>query len=132
MRRLALLAVLVLAGCGGGGRHSAAVTVAKYGAYPAQTIAAEPGSPAECRRDAAAVARDAKAFVAHSTTTAAYPADLYYTIIREAFADFEARGCDASYLRAPLEATLPAGQRRTLVADLPASLAAIVREGLRS
>jgi hypothetical protein len=132
MRRLGLLAVLALAGCGGSGSHSAVQTVAKYGAYPAQTIAREPGGPTVCRKDAAIVARDAKAFYLHSTTTGAYPADLYYTIIREAFADFEARGCAASYLRGPLHARLSTGQLQTLIADLPATLAEIVRAGLRS
>ena len=121
--------VLVAAGCGGG--HPKALTVASYGSYPAQTIAPEPGGPANCRRDAAALGRDAKAFVAHTTTAAAYPDDLYYTIIREAFVDFEARGCAPSYLRAPLLAVLTPGQRRILAADLPATFAGIVRAALR-
>lgn len=132
MPRIGLIAILLLAGCGGGGHRPRAVTVGSYGAFPAQTIAPERGGPAACRRDAAFVARDATAFVAHSTTTSAYPADLYYTILREAFADFEARGCAASYLRAPLEAALTDSGRQTLVADLPAALAAIVRAGLGS
>jgi len=121
--------VVVLAGCGGGGR-SGAVTVAKYGSYPAQTIAKEAGGPVNCRTDARALAHDAKRFVAHTTTTAAYPADLYYSIIREAFADFEARSCSPSYLRAPLTSLLTAAQRKWLVADLPATFAAIVRTAL--
>jgi hypothetical protein len=86
--------------------------------------------PAECARDGRIFARDALAFVEHSTTDAAYPADLYYSIIRGDFADFQARRCEPSYLRAPLRAHLSAPQRTTLVGDLPQAMADVVRAGL--
>ncbi len=132
MRRLSLLlAVLTLqlAGCGGGS-HGHTQTVGAYGSFAATTVAAAPGGPANCRKDGEIFARDAKLFVAHSTTTAAYPADLYYMILREDFADFEARECAPSYLHDPLVHRLSAAERRVLVADLPAAMAATVRAGL--
>lgn len=127
MRRLSLIAVLALAGCGGGGSHGHTQTVGAYGTFTAATVAALPGGPANCRKDGEDFARDAKRFVAHTTTAAAYPADLYYMIIREDFADFEARGCAPSYLHDPLVRRLTASERRVLVADLPAAMAATVR-----
>lgn len=129
MRRLSLLAVLALAlaGCG---THMRTQTVGAYGSFAATTVAALPGGPASCRKDAEIFARDAKRFVAHSTTTSSYPADLYYVILREDFADFRARGCAPSYLRDPLVQGLTAQERRVLVADLPSAMAAVVRAGL--
>jgi len=128
VRRLSLLAVLALAGCGGGS-HGHAQTVGAYGSFAATTVAALPGGPANCRKDGEVFARDAKRFVAHSTTTAAYPADLYYVILRDDFADFQARGCAPSYLHDPLVRRLTAPERRVLVADLPTAMAAVVRSG---
>ena len=129
MRRLSLLAVLALAGCGGGS-HGHAQTVGAYGSFAATTVAALPGGPANCRKDGEIFARDAKRFVAHSTTSASYPADLYYVILRDDFADFEARECAPSYLHDPLVQRLNASERRVLVANLPAAMAATVRAGL--
>ena len=128
MRRLGLIAVLALAGCGG--VHVRTQTVGAYGSFAATTVAAAPGGPANCRKDAEIFARDATRFVAHSTTTSSYPADLYYVILREDFADFQARGCAPSYLHDPLVQRLTASERRVLVADLPAAMAAVVRAGL--
>ncbi len=129
MRRLSLLAVLALAGCGGGS-HGHVQTVGAYGTYRGATVASAPGGPANCRKDAEVFAVDAKRFVAHSTTTSSYPADLYYVILREDFADFQARGCAPSYLRDPLTQRLTASERRVLVADLPSAMAAVVRAAL--
>jgi hypothetical protein len=123
--------VLVLAGCGAS--HGAAghvQTVGAYGDHPATTVAAAPGRPAVCSQDAEIFARDARRFVAHSTTAAAYPADLYYMIIREDLADFQARGCDARYLGDALVVRLTPPQRRVLVADAPSAMAAVIRAGL--
>jgi len=132
MRRLAVATgVLALAGCGGGS-HGHAQTVGAYGSFPAATVSAAPGGPVNCRKDAAVFARDAQRFVAHASTNAAYPADLYYMIIREDFADFEARGCDPRYLGAALEQRLTAAQRKLLVGDLPSTMAAVIRAGLGS
>ncbi len=95
-----LLCSAVLAGCGGGDRRHT-VTVPAYGDHPATTVSAST-SPAACAADARIFARDAVALVAHSSTNAAYPSDLYYTIIREDFADFEARACAPRLLGPPL------------------------------
>jgi hypothetical protein len=120
-------AAALLAGCGGG--HRATLTVPGYGPYPAQTITGTP-SPAECAKDARIFTRDALALLAHSGANA-YPADLYYSIIREDFADFEARRCDPKVLGPPLRRGLAAKQRAALVADLPSVMAQVVRDGLR-
>lgn len=125
---LALVAV-ALAGCGGGSRHGAAVTVGAYGNYPAQTITGT-ASPSACTKDGAAFARDAVILLRHTGPDAAYPADLYYSILREDFADFTARTCDPRYIGAGLRAKLTEKQIAALVADLPSTMAHVVRAGL--
>jgi hypothetical protein len=123
-----LPAALVLGGCGGGSKH-AAVTVGAYGNYPAQTITGS-ASPAECTMDGRAFARDGLILLRHTGPDAAYPADLYYSILREDFADFTARNCDPRYVGAGLRAELTAKQISALVADLPSVMAKVVRAGL--
>jgi hypothetical protein len=118
----------VLAGCGGGKK---VVTVPAYGEHPAATVS-EAHNPAECAKDARIFARDALALLAHSSTDTAYPADLYYTIIRGDFADFEARSCDPRLLGTPLRGRLTPKQRAALVAYLPQEMAQVVRGGLQS
>lgn len=125
---MAAAVATLLAGCGGGTKHRV-VTVGAYGNYPAQTITGT-ASPAECTRDGNAFARDGLMLLAHSGASAAYPADLYYSIIHEDFADFEARGCDPTYLGDALRHRLTARQRAALVAYLPAVMAKVVRAGL--
>ena len=121
----------VLAGCGGssssGGKHS--VVVPAYGEHPATTVSAS-ASPAACAADARIIARDAVAFVQHSTGISAYPSDLYYTIIREDMADFEARSCEPKILGPALRARLTPKQRAVLVGSLPRTLADVIRAGL--
>lgn len=119
--------VALLAGCGGGEHR--VVTVGAYGNYPAQTISGA-ASPAECARDGSAFARDGLMLLAHSGSSAAYPADLYYAILREDFADFEARACDPTYIGVALRRRLTAAQRTALVAALPEVMAKVVRAGL--
>lgn len=126
-----VLCCAVLAGCGGGGgggkKHS--VVVPAYGEHPATTVSVS-SSPAACAADARIVARDAVAFVQHSTGISAYPADLYYMIIREDLADFEARACAPTLLGGPLRARLTPKQRAVLVDGLPTTLATVIRAGL--
>jgi hypothetical protein len=129
-----ILAALALAGCGGGSKHAGgtgdgAVTVGAYGNYPAQTITGS-ASAAECTKDARAFAHDGITLLRHSGPDAAYPADLYYSILREDFADFTARSCDARYVGVGLRANLTAKQISALVADLPTVMAKVVRAGL--
>jgi hypothetical protein len=104
-------------------------TVGAYGAYKAATVAAAPGGKANCTKDGDVFARDSVRFLAHSTTNAAYPSDLYYMILREDFADFEARGCPAHYLGEALARRLTRGQIRTLAANVPAAMAQAIRGG---
>ena len=121
-------ATALLAGCGGGGRAKV-VTVQAYGEHPAATVSGV-YSAAECAKDARIFARDALALLDHSGANAAYPSDLYYTIIRSDFADFEARSCGPNVLGTALRARLTARQRAALVGYLPHAMAQVVRSGL--
>jgi len=123
----AAVAVAALAGCGGAKRGT--VTVGAYGGFPATTVT-ESASPAECARDGRIIARDGRSFLRHFGASAAYPADLYYMIVREDFADFEARHCDPKLLGAALRAGLTSAQRTALAADLPTAMAVLIRQGL--
>ena len=124
------LAAGLLAGCGGGGHGAKVVTVPAYGEHPAATVSGS-YSAAECAKDARIFARDALTLVDHASSNAAYPADLYYTIIRSDFADFEARSCGSKLLGEALRARLTAAQRSSLIANLPQAMAQVVRDGLR-
>lgn len=124
---IAAAVVTLLAGCGGTTRRE--VTVGAYGNYPAQTITGT-ATPVECTRDGNAFAKDGLMLLAHSGASAAYPADLYYSILHEDFADFQARGCDPKFIGDALRSRLTARQRAALVADLPAVIARVVRSGL--
>ncbi len=75
-------------------------------------------------------ARDALLLLAHSGANAAYPADLYYMIIREDFTDFQARRCDPKLLGAELRVRLTQTQRSDLIADLPYAMGAVIQKGL--
>ena len=123
------LAAGLLAGCGGGGHGAKVVTVPAYGEHRAATVSGS-YSAAECAKDGRIFARDALTLVDHASANAAYPADLYYTIIRSDFADFEARSCGSKVLGTALQARLTAGQRSALVANLPHAMAQFVRDGL--
>jgi hypothetical protein len=133
VRWAAVICLVALAGCGSsaGTKTPAVVTVPAYGVFPATTVAAgTAGNARACRRDAAAFADGARMFLAHSGAQAAYPADLYYVILREAAAGLRAHGCAPAVLGAALERTLTRKQRATLVQGLPTALAATVRESL--
>src|SRR5690348_10523218 len=80
IRTIAPLAVIaMIAGCGGASHHAVpgAITVPAYGGFAQTTIAAAKSTPAFCRRDARALAGDARLYPIHSAGTN-YPADLYY------------------------------------------------------
>jgi hypothetical protein len=126
------LTVVALSGCGGssGGADTVGqTTVRAYDVYPPDTISvpsANPNSPT-CRVDARAFARAALVFLAHSGPKAAYPADLYYMIMREELADFDARRCSPALLGGALGRRLDARKRTALVTDLPREMAGEVR-----
>jgi len=119
---------LLLAGCGGS--HDRTVTVPAYGEHPSTTIAAGAADPRACRIDARAFANGAVLYLQHSGPKAAYPADLYYVILREALGDFQAHECDPALLGAALRARLTPAQLKAFADDLPATMAAAVRDAL--
>lgn len=121
------LAAAFLSGCGGAKRGT--VTVPGYGGFPATTVS-EAANPAECARDAQIIARDGRSFLRHYGAQGAYPADLYYMIVREDFADFEARQCEPKLLGAALREHLSPAQRAALAKNLPAAMAGLIRRGL--
>jgi hypothetical protein len=69
-------------------------------------------------------------FLAHLRPHGAYPADLYYVILREHLAGFQAHRCDLKLLGSALTRALTARQRRALVAALPKAMAGTVGKGL--
>lgn len=126
---LACVVPLSLASCGGdttattgqqattstsSGHAEAAkqLTVPAYAGYPAVTVPIRRGTPARCRLDAKAFARDAVAFLAPSPPT---PPDVYFLNARTTFVDFEAHRCGVTYLRRALSRRLTATQRRRVV-----------------
>jgi hypothetical protein len=124
---------LLLSGCTGTRAGSVprtrTVTVASYAGFPATTIVGS-YSAAACRDDARSYVRSALQFVAHSGPAAAYSADNYYLLLRQVFADFQARSCPNAILGEALRQRMSAGQRSSLIADLPAVMAGPVRQAL--
>lgn len=128
-------AALLLAGCGSSGGGKAAgrvVTVGAYGPFPAQTVTVSPSAADTriCRQDADSFASQSVLYLAHSGKRAAYPADLWYVILREAMADLQARGCDPAVLGHALGRKLTARQRAALISFLPATMGESVRVAL--
>ncbi len=125
-------AALLLTGCGSSGHGKATgrvVTVGAYGPFPAQTVtvASSAADARICGQDADSFASQSVLYLEHSGRQAAYPADLWYVILREAMADLQARSCDPGVLGAALDRTLTARQRASLISDLPATMAERVR-----
>jgi hypothetical protein len=125
-------AAVLLASCGSSGHGKATgrvVTVAAYGPFPVQTVtvASSAADPRICSQDADSFASQAVQYLAHSGRQAAYPADLWYVILREAMADLRARGCDPAVLGRALERKLTARQRAALISYLPATMGESVR-----
>jgi hypothetical protein len=130
---VAVLVVLVVAGCGGGSpaHRSRTVTIPSYAGFPSTTIVGTYSASA-CARDAAAFAREGRLFAQHSGPDAAYSADTYYIDIRRFYSDFEARDCDPLTLGHALRNALTTKQRRLLVNYLPGDMAQSVRDALRA
>jgi hypothetical protein len=124
------------AGCGSGSRHAVRttqVTVPAYGVIPATTVRTVGGTAGDleaCRATARSFAEDSVDLLAHFGSQAAYPADLYYVIVRSELAGFQAARCDLRLLGRVLERRLSAKQRSDLVADLPRTMGAVVRDAL--
>jgi hypothetical protein len=120
------------AGCGSTQRGAAGQTTVRYGVYPADTSTVSTTDPRSdsCRLDAAAFARGAASFLAHYGALAASPADPYYALLREQFADFAVRRCDPKLLGSALEHRLSAAERRVLLAHASRPLAVALRRAL--
>ena len=128
----AAVAVAAYSGSAGPGSASGPATIPAYGVFPSTTVpgsAGDPDSPL-CRNDARTLARDAQLFLAHSGPEAAYPADLYYVLLRGVFTDFGAHRCDPKLLGTMLARRLAPRQRDALVAGLPRAMADAVRAAL--
>lgn len=131
MLRAALVAaaLLALAACGSSAKRT--VTLPAYGDHPATTVTAQPADPKQCAIDADAFGDAARLFLAHSGPQAAYPADLYVVLLRDALADFRTRGCDPAELGAVLRQRLTAAERAQLVDGVSSSLADAISTALR-
>ena len=93
-----LLAVAVLAGCGGSNGDDNAqkqLTIPDYGPFPSMTVPVTEGTPEQCRAEADAFSRAAEGFLRP------YPsdADNYRVIARVQFIAFKAHQCDTDLLR---------------------------------
>jgi hypothetical protein len=109
-----LLAVVVLAGCGGS--HSdvdaeKALTVPDYGTFPAMTVPVTPGTSAMCRAEADAFSRAAEAFLRPFPSDA----DNYRVLARVQFTAFKAHLCDTAILRKALARRLTVKQLRVVL-----------------
>jgi hypothetical protein len=126
-----LLAILVLAGCGGGGsaHRGRTVTIPSYAGFPPMTITGT-YSAAACAKDAEALAREGRLFAEHSGPAAAYSADTYYIDMRRFYADFEARDCEPATLGRALRAKLTRQERSVLTGYLPRDMAESIAEAL--
>jgi hypothetical protein len=125
--------VVALAGCGHSSRHSSprTVTVPAYGVYSQTKVAGSAASGARsCRVRAETFSRGAVQFLAHVRPHGAYPADIYYFLMRQRLAGFEAHRCDVKLLGSALAHALTTRQRRTLVAVLPKTMATTVGKSL--
>ena len=126
---------VTLVACGCGSSHRGAIghtTVQRYDIYPADTISVPTKDPASkaCRQEAVGLARTAVRFVAHYGPASVYPADLYYVLMREELADFDARRCDSKLLGRALAQRLTPPQRRVLVTRAPRPMAVELRRAL--
>jgi hypothetical protein len=128
-----VVSVVALAGCGHSSRHTApgTLTVPAYGPY-AQTKV--PGSAASgaraCRVRAKTFARTTLMFLAHVRPHGAYPSDIYYFLMRQHLAGFEAHQCDVKLLGRALGHALTTKQRLTLLVALPGTMATTVGKSL--
>lgn len=134
MRWAALVVVLLVAGCGGsGGGHAArqrVETIPGDGAFPPVTVTVSGPTAAACGNAADTYASAARMFLAHMGPQASYPADLYYLNMRDALRDFQVRGCSRALLGRVLAARFTERQLKSLLADLPNTMAPVIRAGL--
>ena len=110
----ALLGAIVLAGGGvlDAARADEGYTVPKHSVYPATTVPAKRGTPAQCRAEADAFSRAAKSFLRP------YPSDsdIYHVLARVQFTAFVAHRCDIAVLRRAVSRQLTARQLHNVLA----------------
>jgi hypothetical protein len=113
-----LLSALLLGGCGGAssgnGDAEKQITAPAYNGYPAITIPATRGTPAQCRHEAQAFSREAVAFLAPFPSDS----DTHLVIARLQFFEFKAHHCNLAILRSALARRATAKQRRTIVSRI--------------
>jgi hypothetical protein len=110
----ALLVAVVLAAGGLPGAADAddGLTIPKYSLYPATTVPAKRGTPAQCRTEADSFSRAAKGFLRP------YPSDtdIYRVLARVQYTAFMAHRCDTAILRQAVSRRLTARQLRNVLA----------------
>ena len=125
--------VVALAGCGHSSRHSSpsTVTVPAYGVYSQTKVpGSAPSGTRACRVRAETFSRGTLQFLAHVRPHGAYPSDIYYFLMRQRLAGFEAHQCDMKLLGSALGRALTAKQRRTLLVALPGTMATTLGKSL--
>jgi hypothetical protein len=128
---IALLAAVLLAGCGGSRRPAAHLeTIPSDGSFPQITVTVYGNSTADCAGDAEAYARNARLLVGHSGPDAGYPGDLYYFNMRNAFRDFQVRACPRSIISGILAQRLTRKELRFLLSHLPTTMTPVIRAAL--
>jgi hypothetical protein len=95
-----------------GARADKGVTIPKYSQYPATTVPAKRGTPAQCRAEADSFSRHAKSFLLP------YPSDtdIYRVLARVQFTAFVAHRCDTAILRKAVSRRLTVRQFRNVLA----------------
>lgn len=128
---LAVLTCLLVAGCGGSHKQAGHIEVIPSdGSFPSVTVTVSGNSAADCANDITTFADNAHQVLLHEGPQAAYPADLYFLGIRDAFRDFQVRGCPLSLLGETLAKRFTASQLRALITYLPSTAAPPLRAGL--
>jgi hypothetical protein len=118
---VAVLAALLLAGCGGAKPHEGrTVTFSSAGAFPTATIVGS-YSVRGCAADTRTLVGDALQYYRHSNG-APGPADLYYYDMRFSYAHFEADECTSEELGRALRSRLTARQRTFLLHNVARDL----------
>jgi hypothetical protein len=107
-----ILAVVLLAGCGGDDQAQKTLTIPSDGRFAATKVPTGPASPALCRAKADSFSRAAESFLLP------YPsdADIYRVLARVQFTAFEAHHCDVAMLREAVSRRLTPKELREVLA----------------
>jgi hypothetical protein len=107
-----LLAVVLLAGCGGDDQTQKTLTIPSDGRFAATKVPTGPASPALCRAKADSFSRAAESFLLP------YPSDsdIYRVLARVQFTAFQAHHCDIEVLRRAVARRLTPKELREVLA----------------